>query len=76
MLNAINTKLLLAIVLALSGIAGGIAYQNRLASQEAARRAALAAEHERFVQQVKHYQATQNLNWGNSAHTLQNYRPK
>lgn len=76
MLNALNTKLLCIVIALLTSIAGTLAYQSHLTAQEAARRAAVEAEHQRFVQEVHKLQTRQANNWGHSATTLRDYRSK
>jgi len=69
MFNAINTKLLLAITLALASIAGTLAYRN---AQQAKKEAEAAREQAAIQKAIK----TSSHNWGGSADTITNYRPK
>ncbi len=69
MFNAIQTKLLLVIALALASIAGALAYRN---SQEAQKAADVARAQAARQQAAKKGPGA----WGGSAATITNYRPK
>jgi hypothetical protein len=76
MFNAINTKLLLVIALTLASIAGLLTYQNaKLAQREDAEAKARAAELKAQAE-MDDLRKNHSLNWGNSAATIKNYRPK
>jgi len=69
MFNAINTKLLLAITLALASIAGSLAYRNKLEAKKEADLTRAKAARQQAAQIGPGA-------WRGSAATIQSYRPK
>lgn len=75
MFNTINTKLLLVIILILTGIAGSLVYQNARQAQRDAQEAKVRAEEAKAAAAMQDAAKHQHT-WGGSADTIKNYRPK
>jgi CHASE3 domain sensor protein len=76
MFRAINTKLLLVIAFFLASVAGLVSYQNAKIAQREAQEAKARAEEVKAQQLLQDAVKHDSHNWGGSAETIRQYRPK